>query len=53
MNYKKPSNRIRIWAEEFGISDIANIDIQTIKKELRTAQKVLREIDKNAKKLRS
>jgi hypothetical protein len=53
MNHTQPSERVRTWALDLNITDIANIDIQTIKKELRMAQKSLRDIEKNADQLRS
>jgi hypothetical protein len=39
INHKKPSARICSWADDLGIPDITAINIQRIKKELRSAQK--------------
>jgi hypothetical protein len=53
MTHKYPSEKFTRWAEDLGISNIINVDVQTIKKELRAAQKLLNEIEQQADALRT
>lgn len=52
MNYTRPSDAFITWAEAKGISDFKSLDIGQVKHELREAQKQMREITKQADKLR-
>jgi hypothetical protein len=51
MIHKQPSEKFMSWATDLGFSNINTLDVQTIKRELRTAQKLLREIEQQADSL--
>jgi hypothetical protein len=52
MNYRHPSQDFQNWAKTRGIPDIQSIELSTIKRNFRNAQKHLREIEKQADNLR-
>jgi hypothetical protein len=52
INCTRPNEEFVKWAESLGIENIRSTNIQTIKKNLRTAQKELYEIEKQADSLR-
>jgi exonuclease III len=52
LTHTRPSDEYITWSQALGIQDFKSIDITRIKKELRTAQKHLREITKQAAELR-
>jgi hypothetical protein len=52
MTHKRPSNEYITWALTLGIDDVKALDESTIKRELREAQKILRELGKKAESLR-
>jgi hypothetical protein len=52
MTYTRPSDQFITWAEAQGIDDFKSIDMITIKRKLREAQRELREIEKQADTLR-
>jgi hypothetical protein len=51
MTHTRPSDEFITWAEALGIEDFKGIDISTIKKKLREAQRELRDIEKKANEL--
>jgi hypothetical protein len=51
MIHKQPSEKFMSWATDLGFSNINTLDVQTIKRELHTAQKLLREIEQQADSL--
>jgi hypothetical protein len=52
MNHMYPSESFLTWAESKGIEDFKGLDIGTVKQKLRQAQKMLREVNKQAVQLR-
>jgi hypothetical protein len=52
MNYTRPTDDFITWAKSLGIDDFKAVDISTIKKKLREAQRELKEIEKQANNLR-
>jgi hypothetical protein len=52
MTHKYPSDKFIEWAASLGITDFKQLDINTVKKQMRQAQKELREIEKKAATLR-
>jgi hypothetical protein len=52
MTHTRPSDEYITWAISLGIEDFKGIDVSTIKKKLREAQRELRELEKKANELR-
>jgi hypothetical protein len=52
MTHKYPSDKFIEWAASLGITDFKQLDINTVKKQMRQAQKELRKIKKKAATLR-
>jgi hypothetical protein len=52
MTHTRPSDEYITWAVSLGIADFKSIDVSTIKKKLREAQRELRDIEKKANELR-
>jgi hypothetical protein len=52
MMHKYPSDKFIDWAASLGVTDFKQLDINTMKKQMRQAQKELREIEKKAATLR-
>jgi hypothetical protein len=52
MNYTRPSDAFITWAESKGIGDFKRMDTGLVKSKLREAQKQMREIHKQADRLR-
>jgi hypothetical protein len=53
MTHKYPSDKFLRWAKDLGVPHIRSLDIQTLKKELRSAQKQLKDIENQAENLRT
>jgi hypothetical protein len=53
MTHKYPSDKFLRWAEDLGVPNIRSLDIQMLKKELRLAQKQLKDIKNQAENLRT
>jgi hypothetical protein len=53
MTHTHPSKKFEQWAAEMGVSEFKEIDIAGAKKELRTAQRELNKIERNADNLRN
>jgi hypothetical protein len=51
-NCRRPNEDFIRWAESLGIPDFKSLSIQTVKKELKIAQRELREIEQKAEELR-
>jgi hypothetical protein len=52
LTYKRPSTEYLTWAKSLGIEDFQALSLQTIKQKLRESQRDLRELKKQADKLR-
>jgi hypothetical protein len=52
INHTYPNEEFLNWAESLGIPDIKSMEITTIKRHYREAQKELREVEKQAESLR-
>jgi hypothetical protein len=51
MTHTRPSDKYITWSEALGIDDFKSLDMHTIKRRLREAQKELRLIEKQANSL--
>jgi hypothetical protein len=47
-NHRRPNENFRLWAKTIGVDDFSSLDLTTIKRNYRAAQKELREVEKRA-----